>query len=103
MPRRHDDTGFKHTYGPEWLRVSSMRCCVCDRKPWWAHHVKTVGSGGRDIGNVVPLCMECHTTIEQIGRVRFEERHQIDLGSTAKAIGVHSPYASGEESAGEMG
>lgn len=86
MTKRRKDGAFHHTYGPEFIRVSSMDCCVCGKRGWWAHHLKTVGSGGRDQGNLVPLCVEHHSEIERVGRLTFEDRHHIFLSEVAKQV-----------------
>ena len=39
--------------------VRSMACCVCMEQETDAHHVKTVGAGGSDLG-VIPLCRLHH-------------------------------------------
>jgi len=85
MPKRKDADGFHHTYGPEFQRVSSMDCCVCGKRGWWAHHVKTTGSGGRDHGNLVPLCVEHHTEVHK-GQLTFEKKYNIVLGEVALSL-----------------
>ena len=89
--RRFDEAGNKHTYGPEYLRVSCMDCCVCGKRGWWAHHVKSVGSGGVDIMNLAPLCQTHHMEIEKGGNKWFQEKYQIDLTEIAMKIGFRSP------------
>jgi hypothetical protein len=45
-------------------------------------HIKTQGSGGDDVGNVIPLCPAAHD--QQEGKnVQFERRYGIDLKTTA--------------------
>jgi len=86
MPQREDEFGVRHTYGDEFNRISSMDCCVCGKRGWWAHHVKHVKNGGRDHGNLVPLCLQHHTEIHSIGRLTFGEKYDIVLEEIARSI-----------------
>jgi len=85
---RYTEDGFKHTYGPEFLRVAGHNCRA---HPWrrggWPHHVRTVKNGGRDHGNLYPCCGECHTAIHNKGRYTYEEKHSIDIARVAKEVG----------------
>lgn len=83
--------------------MSGMKCAVCSGRGWWAHHVKSVGSGGRDLYNVVPLCVHHHTEVETSGRKSFEAKHNIDLSESARRIGIQSPFATRAEDAERMG
>ena len=47
-------------------------------------HVKSRGSGGHDIGNVVPQCAECHHKLHQMGTKVFEARYKVRLSMRAK-------------------
>jgi hypothetical protein len=85
---RHDETGFKHTYGPEFWRVAGKQCHVHpDRGSSWPHHVKTVATGGRDHGNLYNGCLECHHAIENQGRKTYEKKHGVDIAKVAQEIG----------------
>lgn len=90
--RRFDEHGDKHTYGPEFIRISAHDCFVCGKRGWWAHHVKTVGSGGRDAFNLVPVCYQHHGQVEAKGNEWFEWEHSCDLESMALMYGLSSPY-----------
>lgn len=103
MKQRFDEDGFKHTYGPEWLRVSSMACAVCGDRGWWAHHVVPVGRGGRDLDNCCPLCLAHHTEVETVGRKTFESKHGVDLEQLARSAGLRSPYREREGRIGAVG
>lgn len=72
-------------YGPEYYRVSSMWCCICGDKSWWAHHVRKASVHG-DKGNLVPLCVLHHEQIHKVGKDTFAELHQVDLQQIAKEI-----------------
>lgn len=50
-------------------------------------HIKTRGSGGGDIGNVVPQCAFCHSLIHQIGVKQFQEKTGVDLNGIAERLG----------------
>lgn len=44
------------------------------------HHRKTVGAGGKDASNEVPLCTKHHTEVHTMGETRFEAKyHGIDM------------------------
>jgi hypothetical protein len=89
--RRFDPMGNKHTYGREYMRVSSLDCHFCGKRGWWAHHVKSVGSGGRDAFNLVPVCLEHHTAIEKKGQIYFSEKSGVDLEAIALVYGLQNP------------
>jgi hypothetical protein len=89
--RRYDEAGNKHTYGPEFMRVSSLDCHFCGKRGWWAHHVKTVGSGGQDAFNLIPVCLSCHTDVEKKGLTRFCEKSGDDLKAIALVYGLGNP------------
>lgn len=73
-----------------WIRQKP--CIICGTTPVDGAHVKTKGSGGDDVGNMVPLCRTHH--MEQEGRTReFEKRHQISLSLLAR--GFANKYAKG--------
>lgn len=55
------------------------------------HHVKSVGAGGKDRGNEVPMCFTAHIEVHR-GQKTFEEQHQIDLQSVAAALANFYPY-----------
>lgn len=87
-------------YGLEYYRISSLPCCICGHRGWWAHHVKSVGSGGLDKGNLVPLCVEHHTEVEKGGRKTFENRYGVSLQEMAKTFVVIPEMAEEEDGAG---
>lgn len=51
-----------------------------------AAHVKTRGSGGDDIGNLIPLCRRHHQEQHRIGVRSFEDRHLVDLTYEARSF-----------------
>lgn len=59
----------------EWamVQVRKMACVACGYPRSNVHHVKTRGAGGGDIGNIVPLCHECHMRLHRVGRSTFEK------------------------------
>jgi hypothetical protein len=59
-----------------------MRCCICGGIPWWAHHVKSVGSGGLDYENLVPLCIDHHNEVER-GKKTFATKYDVNLKELA--------------------
>lgn len=67
-----------------WIR--RHKCLICGRQPVDGAHVKTKGSGGDDVDNMVPLCREHHQ--KQEGRNKaFNQRYNIDLRAVAKEFG----------------
>lgn len=83
MKRKSRRSAIK--YGPEWERISRMRCLICHRRSGPAHHVKTVGTGGLDKGNLVPLCVDHHEEVHR-GRDTFARKYDIDLEQIAKEL-----------------
>lgn len=81
-------------YGWIWREVSRLPCVARGHPahscgpPGPGHHVKTVGSGGRDYENVIPCCyalhMMCHGAIWGWTQRRVEEEFQLDLKQLAK-------------------
>lgn len=48
--------------------VKKLPCTACSKQGGDAHHVTTVGAGGKDeFDNLMPLCREHHTMVHQIG------------------------------------
>lgn len=68
--------------------VRSLPCLVCLKKPD-PHHIKTRGAGGSDF-LAVNLCRKHHGEIEQIGILRFERKHGINIEKVIK--GLHGIY-----------
>lgn len=57
--------------------------CVGPTEP---DHVRARGAGGKDAGNVVPLCSGHHSERHTIGIRTFERRYGIDLEAEARKI-----------------
>ena len=84
----------REIYGWIWREVSRLPCVARDHPahscgpPGPAHHVKTVGAGGRDWMNVVPLCyalhMMCHGAVWGWSQLRVEKEFQLDLEEEAR-------------------
>lgn len=53
-----------------------------------AHHVKSVGAGGKDFANEVPLCCGAHVEVHTLGRRTFEARYGLDLEAEAIRLSV---------------
>jgi len=61
-------------------KAKHPRCEVwlCSEETTDVHHIKTRGSGGRDIEvNYIALCREHHTEAHTLGRVRFPARYAL--------------------------
>jgi hypothetical protein len=63
------------------------------------HHLKSVGSGGQDAGNLVPLCAGHHTEIHTIGMHDFDAKYFNDLKLMAKHLWARYRDAFGTEGA----
>lgn len=50
------------------------------------HHVKSVGAGGKDYANEVPLCAGSHFTLHTMGQDAACRAWQIDFGAEAERI-----------------
>lgn len=79
-------------YGPyhEWVKTLP---CLCKDNistkcggPVDAHHVKSVGAGGKDYANQVPLCRLHHQLLHTVGRGWFEDVYGFTLTTEAKRI-----------------
>ena len=94
-------------YGPyhRWVADDSEAPCVLyrrgghlcewvgDRRRMEGHHVKRVGSGGKDAGNEVRVCPLAHDTIEATAPSVLVRRYDgVDLEAEALALYVSSPF-----------
>lgn len=81
-------------YGPGYLWMTRQPCILrsrpdhrCawsqDRQPE-AHHVKSVGAGGRDAEDTVPVCHVAHDALHSMGPETFERRHNVSLTTLAR-------------------
>ena len=74
--------------------VRELPCLVCERQETerrhyervHPHHVRTRGAGGKDVGNVVPLCGDHHGGLHAVGRGTFEKLHGVDLVALAEGV-----------------
>lgn len=83
--RRHDEDGWKHTYGPLWNWVSNRRCCLCGSPGGApAHHIIPVGRDGRDRNNVVPVCTVHHQECQRKTVMQIKAKYLIDLVQEAE-------------------
>lgn len=76
----------------EFLDWIARQLCVCGA-PGVEHghewlvtpsHIRSRGAGGRDVGNVVPMCMKCHHAYGKLGKTLFEKLYKLDLRQLAK-------------------
>jgi hypothetical protein len=69
-----------------WIR--SFPCSVPDCGAWpiEAHHVTTRGAGGRDEGELIPLCKSHHDTWHTQGRLTFQRRYGINARTIATEV-----------------
>lgn len=76
--------------------MGTVHTCLVMNADCWGpisgHHVKAVGSGGQDYGNEVPLCEFHHLhELPNMGQKAFEEKHGVDLESTAAHLVKYYP------------
>jgi hypothetical protein len=85
----------------EWIR--GLRCVACPEtatnhpERMDAHHVKTRGAGGRDEGNLAPLCWMHHNELHGIGRDSFAEKFGVDLSAVAARLWTQYQAHHGED------
>lgn len=63
-------------------------CLVCGKRPSDPAHVRSRGAGGRDRGNVIPLCRDHHREQHQHGWAALERVHLIDVTEEARRYEV---------------
>jgi hypothetical protein len=91
--KRRKDAG--EVYGPYYVLVANLPTCVVkrgwalhrcryyeDRRPE-AHHVKRVGAGGKDAGNLVDVCNAGHDWIHDTPASRVEAMLGFSLADEA--------------------
>lgn len=75
------------TFGPQAALCRTLPCCVCRRPaPSDPAHVRSRGAGGKDRGNVTPLCRYHHDEEGRVGILTFQAKHRIDLWAIAAAL-----------------
>ena len=71
----------------EWVRRLPCLCGLGCYGYVYAHHVRSKGAGGKDEGNLVPLCNRHHVHgVHQVGRKTFERSFDINLKAEAERI-----------------
>lgn len=94
--KRRRDAG--EVYGPYYVLVANLPTCVGQRgwvlhrcvyyehrKPE-AHHVKTVGAGGKDRANLVDVCHAFHDHVHDTPRSQVEAELGFGLEDEARAV-----------------
>lgn len=56
-----------------------------------AHHIKSVGSGGEDHGNCLPVCEGMHTEIHCSTKDEIWMRYSMDMVKEARALAKEWP------------
>ena len=79
--------------------VKTLPCLVSDKDCCWFvefHHVRTVGAGGVDEWNGIPLC-SCHhriagnkIAIHTMGKLSWQKKYNLDLN--VEAVRVYSDW-----------
>lgn len=89
-------------YGPYHRWIGTLDCLLAGRPDHrcagrvTGHHVRSVGAGGKDVGNEVPLCERAHRQLHRIGRTSFEERYGLELASVTERLERAWPGAAGQ-------
>ena len=84
-------------YGAYHQWIGTLRCLLQERSDHrcagrvTGHHVRSVGAGGKDVGNEVPLCERFHREVHRIGRRTFEDRYGLDLAAEATRLSAQAP------------
>lgn len=77
----------KENFGPQAKLCRTLPCCACGSPPPSdPDHVRTRGAGGKDLGNVVPLCRRCHSQRHDLGLEWIRETYGVDLAAEAAAL-----------------
>lgn len=100
--------GDPEVYGPYHEWISGLRCLLSDHPDHRCagrvagHHVRSVGAGGTDQGNEVPLCGRAHREVHRVGRETFGDRHDVDLWEEAGRLEEQAPPSArpGDQNAG---
>lgn len=81
-------------YGAYHAWIRAHRCILADHPqhrcvgPVEGAHVRSVGAGGKDVGNEVPLCVAAHrgdgASLHRLGRRSFEAHWGCDLAKLAR-------------------
>lgn len=77
-------------YGEYHQYIKTLRCLLEHTGeclgPVTGHHVKSIGAGGQDEGNEIPLCVQHHTEIHTLGRKTFAKRNGLDLRNECERL-----------------
>lgn len=101
--------GDPSVYGPyhEWM--AGLPCLLRDHPEHRCagrvagHHVRSVGAGGKDLGNEVPLCERAHREVHRVGRESFADRYEVDLWAEAERLEKRAPPGAWPEDGEDVG
>jgi len=68
------------------------RCYYVPERGREAHHVRSVGAGGKDAANILPLCSLHHDLAHSLGAQEIKRRRWLDLKAEAVALYRRSPF-----------
>lgn len=78
---------YAEQYGPQAELARTLPCCVCGKPgPSDPDHVRTKGAGGKDRGNIVPLCRRHHDEKGCKGIGWIQQTYGVDLWVVAREL-----------------
>ena len=72
--------------------IKSLTCLIAEDfgfECWGdidAHHIKSKGSGGGFINNLIPLCRKHHSLVHSMGRLTFQQKYVTNFKMLAHDI-----------------
>lgn len=50
------------------------------------HHIRSRGAGGKEKGNLVPMCYNHHAIVHSMGKLTFQYNYQVNLKLLAQEL-----------------
>ena len=71
-------------YGGYYYWLGNFRCCICGDMGGPPHHIRSVGAGGKDDANIIPICYKHHQEVHR-GKQTFERKYGVVLKDLAES------------------